>query len=186
MRILHQCSIKNKVSQRYRFPLESVIDSNLAIQTGVGLFYLIYKNVDLYDIIKISNKLLIFSHYKSKRNHLNSFCTWQYILGETPSQEKKEYWNGDIPCINSGKMNLFRIIEASECSTNEVLSHSSTKVLPKKTTIIAIIGTSLGQICLLEIDACAFNTFKICKFQFISHNNKIKKHKTRKENKPYA
>lgn len=56
----------------------------------------------------------------------------------------------------------------------------------KKTTLIAITSTSLGQICLLEIDACAFNTFKICKFLFLSHNNKIKKHKTRKENKPYT
>ena len=76
------------------------------------------------------------------------------VLGGTPSREKKEYWNGDIPWINSGEVNLFRITEPSEYITQEGLEHSSTKKLPKKTTVIAITGATLGQVSLLEIDSC--------------------------------
>lgn len=35
------------------------------------------------------------------------------------------------------------------------LSKSATKLLPKKTTVLAITGATLGQISLLEIDSCA-------------------------------
>lgn len=77
------------------------------------------------------------------------------VLGGTPSRKKIEYWeDGKISWINSGKVNEFRIIEASEYITELGLSKSSTKLLPKRTTVIAITGTTLGQVSLLEIDSC--------------------------------
>ena len=87
-----------------------------------------------------------------KEASLGNIC--ECVLGGTPSREKKEYWNGDIPWINSGEVNLFRITEPSEYITQEGLEHSSTKKLPKKTTVIAITGATLGQVSLLEIDSC--------------------------------
>ena len=77
------------------------------------------------------------------------------ILGGTPSRNKKEYWNGDIAWINSGEINEFRIVNPSEYITEEGLKHSATKLLPKKTTVLAITGATLGQVSLLEIDTCA-------------------------------
>ena len=77
------------------------------------------------------------------------------VLGGTPSRAKPEYWDGTISWINSGEVNKFRIIKPSETITDLGLSKSATKLLPAKTTVIAITGATLGQVSLLEIDACA-------------------------------
>lgn len=77
------------------------------------------------------------------------------VLGGTPSRAKPEYWNGTIPWINSGEVNNFRIIKPSETITELGLTKSATKLLPLKTTVIAITGATLGQVSLLEIYACA-------------------------------
>ncbi len=77
------------------------------------------------------------------------------ILGGTPSTEHKEYWcDGTIPWINSGKVNEFRIIEPSTYITKEALESSATKLMPAKTTVIAITGATLGQVSRLEIESC--------------------------------
>lgn len=77
------------------------------------------------------------------------------VLGGTPSRTKSEYWNGNINWINSGEINKFRIIEASEYITDLGLSKSSTTLLPKETTVLAITGATLGQVSRLEIESCA-------------------------------
>lgn len=87
-----------------------------------------------------------------KDTNLGVVCKCE--LGGTPSRVKPEYWNGNIAWINSGEVNNFRIIKASEYITEIGLKHSATKLLPRKTTVIAITGATLGQISLLEIDSC--------------------------------
>lgn len=84
---------------------------------------------------------------------LGDFC--KCLLGGTPSRSKEEYWNGEVNWINSGEINKFRILEASEKITELGLAKSATKLLPKKTTVLAITGATLGQVSLLEIDTCA-------------------------------
>lgn len=80
----------------------------------------------------------------------------EVLLGGTPSRSNESYWtNGTVAWINSGKVNEFRIIEPSELITEEAVKKSSTKLLPKKTTVLAITGATLGQVSLLEIDSCA-------------------------------
>jgi type I restriction enzyme S subunit len=77
------------------------------------------------------------------------------VLGGTPDRTKEEYWlNGTIPWINSGKVNEFRITEPTEYITEEALNNSATKLLPERTTVIAITGATLGQVSLLEIESC--------------------------------
>lgn len=75
-------------------------------------------------------------------------------LGGTPRRKKREFWNGDIPWINSGEVNKDRIIEPSEYITEDGLKNSATKLLKRKTTLVAITGATLGQVSLLEIDCC--------------------------------
>lgn len=78
------------------------------------------------------------------------------ILGGTPSRAKPEYWtNGTVAWINSGKANEFRITDPSEWITKEALDNSATKLLPKRTTILAITGATLGQVSVTEIECCA-------------------------------
>jgi type I restriction enzyme, S subunit len=78
------------------------------------------------------------------------------LLGGTPSRSNPTFWEGGtIPWINSGKANEFRVVEPSEFITKAGFENSSTKLLPERTTIIAITGATLGQVSLLEIEACA-------------------------------
>jgi len=79
----------------------------------------------------------------------------QTVLGGTPSRKKDEYWGGEIPWVNSGAVNHFRITKASEYITSVGLAKSATKLMPRGTTVIAITGATLGQFSRLEIDACA-------------------------------
>lgn len=87
------------------------------------------------------------------KTSLGNVCSCE--LGGTPSRAKPEYWSGTIPWINSGEVNHFRIIKPSETITDLGLSKSAAKLLPAKTTVIAITGATLGQVSLLEIDSCA-------------------------------
>lgn len=78
------------------------------------------------------------------------------LLGGTPSRSNPAYWtDGTVPWINSGKVNEFRIIEPSEYLTEDAVRNSATKILPRRTTVIAITGATLGQVSLLEIESCA-------------------------------
>ncbi len=78
------------------------------------------------------------------------------VLGGTPSTKNKDYWsNGNIPWINSGKINEFRIISPSAYITAEALRHSATKLMPKGTTVLAITGATLGKVSRVETEMCA-------------------------------
>jgi type I restriction enzyme S subunit len=78
------------------------------------------------------------------------------VLGGTPARKKEEFWtDGTVGWINSGKVNEFRIIEPPELITEEAVKKSATKLLPKRTTLLAITGATLGQVSLNEIECCA-------------------------------
>ncbi|HEV2315552.1 MAG TPA: restriction endonuclease subunit S [Candidatus Acidoferrales bacterium] len=83
----------------------------------------------------------------------NRFIT---VLGGTPSRSKPEFWEGGtIPWINSGEVNKLRVIEPCEFITSDALSKSSAKLMPKRATVVAITGATLGQVSLLEIESSA-------------------------------
>jgi type I restriction enzyme S subunit len=84
---------------------------------------------------------------------IGSLCETR--LGGTPSRARQDFWGGEIPWINSGKVNEFRITSPSEFITESGMNKSATKLLPKGTTVLAITGATLGQFSRLEIDACA-------------------------------
>lgn len=88
-----------------------------------------------------------------KVGKLGDYC--ECVLGGTPSRKEPSYWNGDIAWINSGEVNRFRICTPSEFITSKGLNNSATKMLPAKTTVLAITGATLGQTSILEIDSCA-------------------------------
>lgn len=77
------------------------------------------------------------------------------VLGGTPSRTNASYWGGTIPWINSGEVNNCRIIKESEFISELGLNKSSTKLMPKHTTVLAITGATLGQVSYTEIEACA-------------------------------
>jgi type I restriction enzyme S subunit len=76
------------------------------------------------------------------------------VLGGTPSRSRSEYWrDGSIPWINSGKLNDIRVIDSSELITEVGLNESATKLMPRKTVLVAITGAIL--LSMLEMEACA-------------------------------
>ena len=83
--------------------------------------------------------------------------SFQTVLGGTPSRERSEFWDGGtVPWINSGKVNELRVIAPSEYITEQALTSSAAKLMPRGTTILAITGATLGQVSMLEIE-CAAN-----------------------------
>ncbi len=75
--------------------------------------------------------------------------------GSTPSRRIKEYWDGNIAWIGSGQIQNNKISLAKEFITNKGLANSSTRILPKGTVLIAMIGEgkTRAQSSILEIQA---------------------------------
>ncbi|TCT45178.1 restriction endonuclease subunit S [Vibrio crassostreae] len=80
----------------------------------------------------------------------------QLTGGGTPKRSEEAYWNGDIPWFSvrdvpSGS-NVF-VVDTDEKITELGLNKSSTKLLPKGTTIITARGT-VGKLALVGTDMC--------------------------------
>lgn len=76
------------------------------------------------------------------------------VLGGTPSRARPELWDGGtVAWINSGKANERRVVSPSEMITRQALAESAAKVMPRRSTILAITGATLGQIARLEIES---------------------------------
>lgn len=73
--------------------------------------------------------------------------------GGTPRTNNKQYWeNGNIPWINSGKVQNCEVSNASTYITEKGLKNSSAKLFPKNTILIALTGATTGNIGLLNIE----------------------------------
>jgi len=76
--------------------------------------------------------------------------------GGTPKRSEETYWNGDIPWFSVKDVpsdgNVF-VVDTDEKITELGLNKSSTKLLPKGTTIITARGT-VGKLALVGTDMC--------------------------------
>lgn len=76
--------------------------------------------------------------------------------GGTPSRDKQEYWGGDIPWVGSTVCKDEKVYNAEEYITELGLQKSSAKLLPSQTTLIALVGATIGKTAFLEFD-CSTN-----------------------------
>ena len=76
-------------------------------------------------------------------------------VGATPSRQKAEYWNGEIPWVSSGEVHFDTISQTNEFITQEGLKHASTNIQPVGTVMLAMIGEgkTRGQAALLNVEA---------------------------------
>ena len=76
-------------------------------------------------------------------------------VGATPSRQKTEYWNGEIPWVSSGEVHFDTISQTNEFITQEGLKHASTNIQPVGTVMLAMIGEgkTRGQAALLHVEA---------------------------------
>lgn len=75
--------------------------------------------------------------------------------GGTPDTNRLEFWNGDIPWLQSGKIKNSDIYEADKFITKLGLEKSSTKLIKENTTLLAMTGATCGNVAFLRIKSCA-------------------------------
>jgi type I restriction enzyme S subunit len=88
----------------------------------------------------------------------------QIVGGGTPSTLIDKYWNGKIPWIAAGDISNAkgRYVKGTDFHISELgLSNSSTKIMPKDTTIIIARGATVGRMAQLGKDM-AFNQTCYC------------------------
>ena len=81
--------------------------------------------------------------------------------GGTPESTNPEYWNGNIPWMNSGELNNKRIYAVSNFITEKGLKESSTKIIPKKCVLIGLAGQGKTR------GTAAINYIELCTNQSI-------------------
>jgi type I restriction enzyme S subunit len=77
-------------------------------------------------------------------------------VGATPSRSVSAYWAGGIPWVSSGEVSFCRIKDTKETITPAGLDASSTKLNPRGSVLLGMIGEgkTRGQAAILDIDAC--------------------------------
>ena len=83
----------------------------------------------------------------------------QLILGGTPSTDDKKNWiGGNIPWIDSGKVNLREIFlkDVNKFITNEATKKSSTQLVRCASPLLAITGATCSKVAFLHFD-CYIN-----------------------------
>ncbi len=81
---------------------------------------------------------------------------FEVVVGATPSRRKPDYWGGSIPWVSSGEVAFCRIKQTRETITQAGLENASTKLNPRGTVLLGMIGEgrTRGQCAILDIDAC--------------------------------
>lgn len=82
--------------------------------------------------------------------------------GGTPESTNPEYWNGNIPWMNSGELNNKRIYSVSNFITSKGLKASSTKLIPPLCILIGLAGQGKTR------GTAAINYIELCTNQSIA------------------
>lgn len=99
--------------------------------------------------------------------------------GGTPSTKKPEYWNGEIPWMNSGEVNLKQVFSVDGRITKLGLKESSTKEIPENSVLIALAGQgkTRGTVAINRIRLCTNQSIaaimpheKVLNFDFLYFN----------------
>ena len=88
--------------------------------------------------------------------------TWTHLgqcfrveVGATPSRKEPAYWDGDVPWVSSGEVQFSQISKTRESITAEGLLNSSTRINPRGSVMLGMIGEgkTRGQVAVLDIEA---------------------------------
>ncbi len=73
--------------------------------------------------------------------------------GGTPYRKNRRFYEGNIPWVKSGELSDNKIYNSKEKITEEGLSNSNAKILPKGTLLVAMYGATVGKTAILDIEA---------------------------------
>ncbi|GKW28193.1 restriction endonuclease subunit S [Pectobacterium brasiliense] len=76
-------------------------------------------------------------------------------IGATPKRNIHEYWNGDLPWVNSAEVDFCKISSTNETITELAMSNTSTAIHPPGTVMLALNGQekARGRVAILDISA---------------------------------
>lgn len=77
----------------------------------------------------------------------------QWGSGGTPSRGNPSFFGGNIPWVKTGELNDDYIFYTEETLSEDGLTHSSAKLFPINTIIIAMYGATVGKVGILGIEA---------------------------------
>ena len=84
-----------------------------------------------------------------RRERISQF--YNTCSGGTPSRAKEEYFeNGNIPWVKTGEIQDSIIIDTEEHITEDAIKHSSAKMLPAKSIVMAMYGVNIGKLAYLN------------------------------------
>lgn len=84
-----------------------------------------------------------------KRSKLSTY--YNTCSGGTPSRSKSEFYeNGVFPWVKTGEIKDSIIIDTEEHITQEAIDHSSAKLLPAKSVVMAMYGVNIGMLSYLD------------------------------------
>jgi type I restriction enzyme S subunit len=77
-------------------------------------------------------------------------------VGATPSRGDPSLWHGEVPWVSSGEVAFCRVSTTEEKITAKGLANTSTRVHPRGTVLLGMIGEgkTRGQAAILDIEAC--------------------------------
>ena len=110
----------------------------------------------------IDGAMQVVENYKARINidpawgmvNINQICTVQ--AGGTPSRVIPEFWNGSIPWVGFTVCKDIYVNNAEEHITEEGLKKSASKVFEPGTTLIALVGATIGKTGFLKF-TCTTN-----------------------------
>mgnify|MGYP000507706464 CR=1 FL=1 len=73
--------------------------------------------------------------------------------GGTPSRKNPDYYGGYIPWIKTGELEDGYIFDSEEKITEDAVAHSSAKLFPIDSVLIAMYGATIGKTAILGIPA---------------------------------
>ena len=89
-----------------------------------------------------------------KISKIKNYCK-EVFSGGTPSTTEPTYWDGNISWLPSGEIQDCLITKPVRFITEQGLYNSSTKMIPAKTTLIAMTGGTCGNVGYLTFNSCA-------------------------------
>lgn len=104
--------------------------------------------------------------YETKK--IEAICT-KVTSGGTPKSTNTTYYNPkEIPWLKTGEVNYCRIYDTETYISKEGLTHSSAKLIPENSVIVAMYGQgdTAGRVAINKIPLC---TNQACLNLIINH-----------------
>ncbi len=162
-------NLESEIKEYLNEALGYKVNTSKASKLNNCLKVIDYTSLEQWGVEKNNaNKLIHTNLYETKK--VKELCV--VSSGGTPSRNRKEYYNGNIPWIKTGEVLNNVICDTEEKITQEAIENSSAKIYPKESLIIAMYGQGLtrGRTAKLGIEA---STNQACAVLFNIKNDLI-------------